>query len=81
LINSERMPKWAAPTGSDLVAAAIREGRIPAASRTSWLTLLQTDPNAEQTLRSLRRNTIPVAEIGHAGDPELRLYEELFRDR
>jgi hypothetical protein len=64
----------------DIVSAAIRLGKIPPASRASWITLLQTDPNAERTLAGLKRGTIPLAEIGHAGDPERDLYHELFRD-
>lgn len=47
-----------------LVTAALKDGRIPAASRDRWLNLLKADPNAEQALANLAPGLIPVDEIG-----------------
>lgn len=65
-----------------LVSAAVADGRIPPASRSSWLTLLATDPNAERTLASLRKGTIPVSPVGYSNENEERdaLYDSVFRD-
>jgi hypothetical protein len=66
-----------------IVERAIRQGKIPPASRASWVTLLQTDPNAEATLNSIKPNTLPVGKtIGYAQDDDHNsdeaLYAELF---
>jgi hypothetical protein len=52
------------------VLAAISDGRIPPASKDSWLTLLEKDPNAEQTLASLAPGLVPVSERGHSHSPD-----------
>jgi hypothetical protein len=66
-----------------LVERAIRQGKIPPASRASWVTLLQTDPNAEATLNSIKPNTLPVGKpVGYGtdalDDSDEQLYAELF---
>lgn len=51
-----------------LVANAVAEGRIPPARKDHWLAQLAADEEgATQVLNSLAKNTIPVAELGHAG--------------
>ena len=50
-----------------IVATALREGRITAASRDAWRA--QLDTNEEGTtnlLASLAKNTVPVEEVGHS---------------
>jgi hypothetical protein len=49
---------------SNVVMAAISDGRIPPASKDHWLNLLKLDPNAEATLASLQ-SVVPVKERGH----------------
>ena len=51
-----------------LVQAAISDGRIAPARREDWLNALAADSGAEQTLASLAKGLIPMAEIGHAGN-------------
>jgi hypothetical protein len=68
-----------------LVEAAIRDGRITPASRTTWITNLQTDPGAEQLLASLQRNSIPVRMVGYGQDlddstSDEKLLRQLFPD-
>lgn len=62
----------------ELVAAAIRDGRIPPASRETWLSLLAVDPAAEQTLAKLRKGTIPVTPLGYSSDDDTDLYSDLY---
>lgn len=65
-----------------LVDAAVRDGRIPAARRDAWLTMLAADPGAEATLASLAKGVVPVAEIGRDDtadmDPDELLYQQLY---
>ena len=50
-----------------LVAAAIGDGRIPPARRGHWLTQLENDPGAAETLAAMPKGLIPVGEPkGHA---------------
>lgn len=50
-----------------LVAAAVADGRIPPARREHWLTQLENDPGAAETLASMPKGLIPVGEPkGHA---------------
>jgi hypothetical protein len=62
-----------------IVEQAIRAGKIPPASRASWVTLLQTDPNAEATLRSIKPGTLPLATVGYSTDLEETSDEALLR--
>ncbi|MGH3693244.1 MAG: head maturation protease, ClpP-related [Pseudonocardiaceae bacterium] len=64
-----------------LVSAAIEDGRIPPARREHWLTQLEADPGAADTLAALAPGLIPVgAPIGHAGGSDAvdPLYEAVF---
>lgn len=52
-----------------LVAAAVADGRIAPARRDAWLSQLEADPGAAETLASLEKGLIPVGSpIGHAGE-------------
>ena len=52
-----------------IIAAALKEGRIAPASRDAWRAQLDKDEDgAKALLESMPRNTVPVAEIGHADD-------------
>lgn len=55
----------------DIVEAALRDGRIASASREVWRAQLDKDEDGTKALlESMPRNTVPVAEIGHAGEPQ-----------
>ena len=62
-----------------LVADAVRTGRIPPASRESWLSLLENDAHARPPWRAETRNR-SVSAIGYANVDEERdaLYDEVF---
>ncbi len=61
------------------VDAAIAEGRIPVARRDHWLAQMRADDEgARATLAALAPNTIPVAEIGHAGGVEASADDALY---
>jgi hypothetical protein len=63
-----------------IVEAAIRQGKIPPASRASWVQLLQHDSNAEAVLDSIRVGTLPVGKpIGYSTDDEASSDEALLR--
>lgn len=54
-----------------IIKAAIEDGRIAPASRTTWRTGLDKDEDGTTALlTSLPKNTIPVAETGHSDMPE-----------
>ena len=54
-----------------LVATAVGDGRIPQSRAEAWMKLLKADEEgATAQLASLEKGTIPLAEIGHAGDVE-----------
>ena len=54
-----------------IIAAALKDGRIAPASMQSWRDSLDKDESGVKALiESLPKNTIPVAEIGHADEPE-----------
>lgn len=59
-----------------LVAAAVREGRIPPARRDAWLAMLEADPDSEQTLAALAPGLVPLSELGHAGEPDTGVTED-----
>jgi ATP-dependent protease ClpP protease subunit len=65
-----------------IVATALREGRITAASRDAWRAHLDKDEEGASTLlASLAKNTIPVEEIGHSDtltSAEDSLYGSVF---
>jgi len=52
-----------------LVDAAVADGRIPPVRREHWLSQLAADPGAATTLASLKPGLVPVAEVGHGGNP------------
>jgi len=52
---------------ASLVSAAIADGRIAPARRQAWLDTLTRDPGAEETLNSLAKGLVPLAEVGHTG--------------
>ncbi|MFE9232045.1 head maturation protease, ClpP-related [Cellulosimicrobium funkei] len=53
----------------DIVTAALSEGRIAPASRETWRAQLDKDEDGTKALlESMPKNTVPVAEIGHADD-------------
>jgi hypothetical protein len=61
----------------ELLNDAMRAGKFPPAMRASWATLLEVDPGrAEAELAKLRPNTVPVAELGHGGEPEPNWWTE-----
>jgi len=62
-----------------LVDAAVKDGRIPPARRDHWLTQLQADPGAADTLAKLAPGLVPVAEAGHGGslDPAAQDAQDL----
>ncbi len=50
-----------------IVATALREGRITAASRDTWRAQLDTsEESTTALLATLAKNTVPVAEVGHS---------------
>lgn len=52
-----------------LIAAALKEGRIAPASAATWRTQLDKDEDGTKALLdSMPKNTVPVAEIGHADE-------------
>jgi ATP-dependent protease ClpP protease subunit len=53
---------------TQLVNAAVADGRIAPASRDAWLNALKADPDGEKNLASLSAGLIPVAELGHASN-------------
>ncbi len=54
-----------------IIAAALEEGRIAASSRDAWRAQLDKDEDGTKSLlESMPKNTVPVAEIGHAGKQE-----------
>jgi hypothetical protein len=63
-----------------IVEQAIRAGKIPPASRASWITLLQTTPGAEATLASIRPGTLPLATIGYGKDDDSSSDEAILRE-
>lgn len=61
-----------------IIATALREGRITAASAENFRNLLDADEEGTRNvLASLAENTVPVAEIGHAAG-ELSANEALM---
>ena len=52
---------------SQLVAAAVADGRIPPARAQHWSGLLAADPGSETVLAGLAPDTVPVTEKGHSG--------------
>src|SRR6478609_2277621 len=52
-----------------IVAAALGDGRIAPASRETWRAQLDKDEDGTKALlESMPKNTVPVAELGHADD-------------
>lgn len=65
-----------------ILDTAMREGRISAASRDAWASMLEADEDrAVAALNTLAKNTIPVTEIGKSdevGDAEAALYDQIY---
>jgi hypothetical protein len=67
-----------------IIEAAVRDGRIPPASRQHWATLLESDPAGETTLASLPKGLVPLDAIGHSGSGVTassasdQLYSQIF---
>ncbi|WHP18829.1 head maturation protease, ClpP-related [Cellulomonas sp. ES6] len=54
-----------------IVAAALSDGRIAPASRDAWRAQLDKDEDGTKALlESMPKNTVPVAELGHADDTQ-----------
>lgn len=53
-----------------LITAALGDGRIAAADADDWRTSLTREPSTASLLARLAKGTVPVAEVGHAGDPD-----------
>lgn len=52
-----------------LLNAAVSDGRIPPASKQTWANLYDTDPKGTgEVIAKLRKNHVPVAELGYATD-------------
>ena len=64
----------------NLVAGAVRVGRIPPSARSSWLTLLETTPGAENTLKSIRPNTVRVSAAGYSTEHDRDEAHNLIRE-
>lgn len=67
----------------DLVAAAVKSGRIPPVQAQSWRALIQVDPTAAQKLADLPTGAVPMAPAGFTGGVEEssdddRTYEALY---
>lgn len=66
---------------AQLVDAAVADGRIPPARREAWVSMLEADAGAENTLAALAKGTIPVAELGNETgdlDTEFAEYNALY---
>lgn len=67
-----------------ILDTAMREGRISAASRDAWASMLEADEDrAVAALNTLAENTIPVTEIGKSdevGDADAALYAQIYGD-
>ncbi|YCK83522.1 ATP-dependent Clp protease proteolytic subunit [Arthrobacter sp. D3-18] len=68
---------------SELVNAAVQDGRIPPARRDHWLNSLEADPGIADTLAALEPGLIPVDSIGYTGGveestDEARAYDHIF---
>lgn len=66
-----------------LVDAAVKDGRIPPASKDNWINLLAADASTETTLANLAPGLIPVAAAGYSGgvneaDEGDTLYTKLY---
>lgn len=65
-----------------IVDEAMRDGRISAAHRQTWLDQLEAnETSATALLGTLAKNTVPVTEIGHSDDtltPEDSAYSRVF---
>lgn len=57
----------AARDRTTLVAAAVRDGRIPVGRSDHWLTVLTVDPGMHTVLAGMPPGLIPVSEIGWEG--------------
>lgn len=53
---------------TQLVAAAVAQGKITPARREHWLTVLGADPGMADTLASLPAGLVPLVEIGYSGE-------------
>lgn len=49
---------------------AIRKGKITAARRKHWVSLIGADPGMADVLASIADNTVPVSELGHGQNPD-----------
>lgn len=65
---------------SNLVEAAVNDGRIAPAERDAWLAKLETGTGADQVLASLKPGVIPVNQIGHGGNADLESDDALFAE-
>ena len=54
-----------------LVAAAVKDGRVPPARAEAWIAQLEADPGAEAVLAKLEPGLVPVDQIGAAGQVDL----------
>lgn len=69
---------------SQLVRAAVRDGKVSPARAEAWKQRLAADPEEETTLANLAPGLVPVDEEGHAGegdqsaDPADALYDAVF---
>jgi ATP-dependent protease ClpP protease subunit len=68
-----------------IIASALKDGRITPASQASWRAQLDVDEEGVSALiASMPKNTIPVTEIGGAGDPEASaddaLYNRIYKE-
>ena len=65
-----------------LLNAAVQDGRIPPASKQHWSDLYDRDPKgAGEVIENLRRNSVPVAELGYSlegDDNDLGEFANLF---
>jgi hypothetical protein len=56
---------------TQLVAAAVAQGKITPARREHWLTVLGADPGMAATLASLPAGLVPLVELGYSGETEV----------
>lgn len=82
--GAEARAQQAAEHREHVLDDAVRTGRIAPAARASWAALLERDPSNEAVITDLSPNTVPVAEVGHAGgttekaDDDDAFYSNIF---
>lgn len=62
---------------TDVVQAALSKGKITAARRSHWITMIEADPAMADTLASIPDQfAVPLTEIGHGVDADREIIEQ-----